>query len=86
MGVLPLFFIATFDNGSIGQEGGVLVFSNVALGAVLFAIDKVLKRNRKKYPKYAARLKERNLIAQIKTMDDTAGRWFKFKDGKNYFR
>ena len=58
-----------------------MAFSNAKLGTMLFTIDKVLKRSKKKYPKYAARLKERNLIAQIKTKDDAAGRWFQFKNG-----
>lgn len=59
-----------------------MTLTNATLGTMLFSIDKVLKRSKKKYPEYAARLKERNLIAQIKTKDDAVGRWFQFKNGQ----
>ena len=35
-----------------------------------------------KYRAFAARLKEKNFTAQMKTKDDSAGRYFTFKDGK----
>lgn len=49
---------------------------------MLYGLEKVLKRSQKKYPDYADRLKERNLVAQIKLMDDSVGRWFEFKNGR----
>ncbi len=34
------------------------------------------------YPSYRKRLKEKNFTAQLKTMDETIGRYYTFKDGK----
>jgi molybdopterin guanine dinucleotide-containing S/N-oxide reductase-like protein len=34
-----------------------------------------------RYPVFRARLKEKNLTAQMRTKDGKIGRWFKFKDG-----
>jgi trimethylamine-N-oxide reductase (cytochrome c) len=36
----------------------------------------------KKHPSFAARLKEKNLTAQIKVLENNQGRYFTFKDGK----
>ncbi len=49
---------------------------------VLFGLDQVLKRTARKYPAFRARLAEKDLVAQIKVMDDSQGRHFTFKGGK----
>ena len=36
----------------------------------------------RRHPDFAARLKERNLVAQIMARDEEIGRWFEFDDGK----
>jgi molybdopterin guanine dinucleotide-containing S/N-oxide reductase-like protein len=56
--------------------------STATFGMMLYGLEKVLKRSQKKYPEYAKRLKERNLIAQIKVADNSRGRWFEFKNGR----
>ena len=35
-----------------------------------------------RHPHFAARLKERNLVAQIKARDEGTGRWIELRDGK----
>jgi trimethylamine-N-oxide reductase (cytochrome c) len=42
----------------------------------------VLKFTARRHPAFAARLKQRNLVAQIKARDEGIGRWISFRDGK----
>jgi molybdopterin guanine dinucleotide-containing S/N-oxide reductase-like protein len=48
---------------------------------ILFGLSKVLKYTAWRYPVFAARLKERNLTAQLLARDEEVGRWFTIKDG-----
>jgi len=41
----------------------------------------MMKRTARKYPFFRERLKEKNFTAQIKVKDNSAGRYFTFKDG-----
>jgi molybdopterin guanine dinucleotide-containing S/N-oxide reductase-like protein len=50
-------------------------------GALLLGLEKLIKHTSKKYPAYAARLKEKNFTAQVKVADNSVGRYFTFKDG-----
>src|SRR3974390_406994 len=50
--------------------------------AILFGLAQVLKFTRSRHPKFRARLKERNLVAQIIAKDEQIGRWFKLDNGK----
>ena len=49
---------------------------------ILFGLEKMIKRTARKYPAFAERLKEHNLTAQIKIVDDSAGRYFVFENGR----
>ena len=49
---------------------------------ILFGMAQLFKITAWRYPKFRERLKERNLVAQIKTMDNSVGRWFRFENGK----
>ena len=48
----------------------------------LFGLEKMLNYTARKYPAFRERLKEKNLVAQIKLKDNSQGRYFTFKDGK----
>ena len=52
------------------------------LSLILFGLRLLLMYTAWRYPAFRARLKERNMVAQIKTWDDTVGRYFVFADGK----
>ena len=49
---------------------------------LLFGLGQLLQHCARKYPAFKARLAEKNLVAQIKLMDDSEGRHFIFRDGK----
>ena len=49
---------------------------------ILIGLSWLLKLTAIRHAAFKARLKERNLIAQIKIADDSRGRIFIFKDGK----
>src|SRR5215469_10623758 len=48
---------------------------------VLFGLAQLLKLTARRHPAFVARLKERNLTAQIVARDEEVGRWFTLKDG-----
>src|SRR5215813_9612810 len=56
--------------------------ATVTFPVVLFGLAQLLKIARRRLPAFAARLNERNLVAQIKTRDEEIGRWFEIRDGK----
>src|SRR4051812_20895352 len=56
--------------------------STLKLSTILLGLSQMLKYKARRHPKFAARLKERNLIAQIMTRDEEIGRWFEFRDGR----
>ena len=49
---------------------------------ILWGMAQLLKYAAWRHPAFHARLKERNLIAQIMARDEEIGRWFEIKDGK----
>ncbi len=49
---------------------------------LLYGFLQTLRYKARKYPAFAARLKEKNFTAQMKTKDDSHGRYFTFKNGK----
>ena len=49
---------------------------------LLWGLAQALKLAAWLYPAYAARVRERNVIAQFKLQDNSAGRWIKFENGK----
>jgi molybdopterin guanine dinucleotide-containing S/N-oxide reductase-like protein len=57
-------------------------FKQLQFSTLLFGLEKMIKRTARKHPVFAERLKEKNLTAQIKIVDDSAGRYFVFKNGR----
>jgi len=49
---------------------------------LLWGLVQALKLAARFYPAFAARIRERNIIAQFKIQDNSAGRWIKFENGK----
>src|SRR3974377_1920691 len=49
---------------------------------ILFALAVMLKIVRLHNRSFAKRLKERNLVAQVKALDERIGRWISIRDGK----
>ena len=59
-----------------------MMFSRLKFSIILLALPVVLKFTARRHPAFAARLKQRNLIAQIKARDERIGRWISIRDGK----
>jgi hypothetical protein len=59
-----------------------MMFSRLKFAIILFALPIVLKFTARRHPAFAARLKQRNLVAQIKARDEGIGRWISFRDGE----
>ncbi len=49
---------------------------------ILWGMVQALRVTALLYPKFADRLKERNLIAQFRLQDNSIGRWVKLENGK----
>ena len=58
------------------------MFSQAKFAIILFALAQLLRFVAWRHPHFAARLKERNLVAQIKARDEGTGRWIELRDGK----
>ncbi len=52
------------------------------LSLLLWGIPQAMRAAARLYPEYAARLNERNLIAQFRLRDKPEGRWIKLENGK----
>ena len=52
------------------------------LRVILWGLSKVLPLAAARYPEFAARLKEHNVVARIMARDEDIGRWFEIRDGK----
>src|SRR5437879_7186892 len=48
---------------------------------ILWGMAQLLKYAAWRYPAFRARLRERNLVAQIKARDEEIGRWYAIHDG-----
>ncbi len=57
-------------------------FSAIKFTLILWGLAQLLKWTAWRYPAFAARLKERNLVALIKARDEEIGRWYAIRDGK----
>src|ERR1700732_2778940 len=58
------------------------MLSTTRFSLILWGLAQSLKYAAWRHPVFRARLKERNLIAQIKARDEEIGRWFAIHDGK----
>jgi len=73
---MPLnFFVSHYFNMGFVEE-------TMKFSMILYGLYRMLKRAAKKYPLFRDPLKEKNLTAQIKLMDDSDGRYFTFIGGK----
>ena len=52
------------------------------LSVLLWGIPQAMRAAARLYPQYAARLKERNLVAQFRLRDRPEGRWIKLENGR----
>jgi trimethylamine-N-oxide reductase (cytochrome c) len=52
------------------------------LSVLLWGIPQAMRAAARLYPEYAARLKERNLVAQLRLRDRPEGRWIQLENGK----
>ena len=52
------------------------------LSVLLWGIPQAMRAAARVYPEYAARLKERNLVAQLRLRDRPEGRWIRLNHGK----
>ncbi|KAB2884839.1 MAG: molybdopterin-dependent oxidoreductase [Pseudorhodoplanes sp.] len=59
-----------------------MMLSRLKFSFILFGLSVMLKVAAWRYPAFAARLKERNLVAQIKARGEGIGRWIALRDGK----
>jgi hypothetical protein len=59
-----------------------MTFSTIKLSLILFGLAQLLKLQAFRHAAFRARLKERDLVAQIMARDEETGRWFQFKDGR----
>lgn len=58
------------------------MLSRAKFALILFALTQLLRYTRLRHPQLAARLKQRNLVAQIKARDEGTGRWIAILDGR----
>ena len=58
------------------------MLSAMKFPVILWGLAQLLKFAAWRYPVFRARLKERNLVAQIKARDEGIGRWYEIRDGK----
>ena len=59
-----------------------MTFSTIKLSLILFGLAQLLKLQAFRHAAFRARLKERDLVAQIMARDEETGRWFQIKDGR----
>ena len=52
------------------------------LSILLWGIPQAMRAAARLYPQYAARLKEKNVIAQFRLRDKPEGRWIKLENGR----
>jgi len=63
------------------NEEDTMAFAKLKFPIILFGAAQLLKHAARRHPKFKARVKEHNLVAQIMTRDEEIGRWFAFNDG-----
>src|SRR5689334_12202962 len=56
--------------------------ATVKFSAILWGLAQSLKLAARRHPAFRARLREKNLVAQIKARDEETGRWYALRDGK----
>ena len=56
--------------------------ASMKFAVILWGLAQVLKFMAWRHPVFRLRLKERNLVAQVKARDEGTGRWYEIRDGK----
>jgi trimethylamine-N-oxide reductase (cytochrome c) len=64
------------------RRESAMSFAPLKFLLILFGLAQLLKFARWRYSAFAARLKERNLVAQLLARDEDIGRWFEIRDGR----
>lgn len=59
-----------------------MILDKFIINTTLFGLDKIINTATKIFPDFAASVKEKNMVVQIKLRDNSLGRNFTFKDGK----
>src|ERR1051325_7940166 len=59
-----------------------MTIATVKFSAILWGLAQSLKLAARRHPAFRDRLKEKNLVAQIKARDEETGRWYALRDGK----
>ncbi|HNQ14230.1 MAG TPA: hypothetical protein PKM58_01620, partial [Pyrinomonadaceae bacterium] len=52
------------------------------LSVILWGIPQAMRVATRMYPEYAERLKEKNMVAQLRLRDKPEGRWIKIESGR----
>lgn len=58
-----------------------MAYDRFKVSLILYGLEKIIRLMTKRYPSFANRLKEKNLIAQLKLRDNSLGRYYIFEDG-----
>ena len=58
------------------------MLSEFRFSLLLFGLAQAIRIQARRFPGFAARLKEKNFTAQIRTRDGGIGRWYAFRDGR----
>src|SRR5215471_6171033 len=56
--------------------------ATMKFSAILWGFAQLMKLQARRHEKFRDRLRERNLVAQLKARDEEVGRWFEVRDGK----
>ncbi|HKD27437.1 MAG TPA: molybdopterin-dependent oxidoreductase [Xanthobacteraceae bacterium] len=56
--------------------------ATIKFSVVLWGFAQLMKLQARRHEKFRLRLRERNLVAQIKARDEEAGRWFEVRNGR----
>ena len=58
------------------------MISTTKFSVILWSLAQMLRYTARRHPAFAARLKERNLVAQIIARDEEVGRWYRLRNGE----
>src|SRR5215813_2652739 len=67
------------DDPAAGRN--VMSVATMKFSAVLWGFAQLMKLQARRHEKFRNRLRERNLVAQIKARDEEVGRWFQLRNG-----
>ncbi len=65
-----------------GTGGTDMAFAKTQFAVTLFGLEKLIRAAARRYPEFAGRLREKDLVAQVKLRDESQGRYFIFRGGR----